>query len=65
MVSNGYKAVGYEYVIIDDCWLEENRDPITNELVADRKRFPSGIKTLADYVSLYKQHPIAHTNDNV
>ena len=25
MVSGGYKAAGYEYVIIDDCWLAETR----------------------------------------
>lgn len=53
MVSEGYKDAGYEYVIIDDCWMEMKRDPITNELVADRKRFPNGIKHLADYVSAF------------
>lgn len=51
MVANGYKEAGYEYVIIDDCWLEMERDPVTQEMLADRKRFPSGIKALADYVS--------------
>lgn len=50
MVSGGFKDAGYEYVIIDDCWLEKERDPVTKELVADRKRFPSGMKALADYV---------------
>lgn len=50
MAMDGYKDVGYEYVIIDDCWLESERDPNTQELVADRIRFPSGIKALADYV---------------
>lgn len=49
-VSDGYKEAGYEYVIIDDCWLEKERDPVTNELVPDRKRFPSGLKALADYI---------------
>lgn len=54
IVANGYKDAGYEYVIIDDCWLEWERDPVTNELVADRQRFPSGLKALADYVSVIK-----------
>lgn len=27
------------------------RDPVTKELVPDRKRFPNGIKPLADYVN--------------
>ncbi|RWS18504.1 uncharacterized protein B4U80_08571, partial [Leptotrombidium deliense] len=50
MVSEGYKDVGYEYVNIDDCWSEMQRDPKSKQLVPDRKRFPSGIKALADYV---------------
>lgn len=50
IVSQGYRDVGYEYVIIDDCWMEMKRDS-DGRLVADRKRFPSGIKALADYVS--------------
>ncbi|CAB3251199.1 unnamed protein product [Arctia plantaginis] len=49
MVSEGYLAAGYEYVTIDDCWLEKQRGP-GGRLVADRKRFPSGIKALAEYV---------------
>ncbi|KAG4071125.1 hypothetical protein HA402_014393 [Bradysia odoriphaga] len=50
IASEGYKDVGYEYVIIDDCWLESERDNVTKELVPDRKRFPNGMKALADYV---------------
>jgi len=36
-------------VIIDDCWLERERDE-NGDLVADKERFPSGMKALADYV---------------
>lgn len=54
IASEGYKDVGYEYVIIDDCWLEPERDNITKELVPDRKRFPNGMKALADYVCIAK-----------
>jgi hypothetical protein len=50
VVSEGYAAVGYEYINVDDCWLEKNRGS-RGELVADRKRFPSGMRALADYVS--------------
>lgn len=53
IVADGYKEAGYEYVIIDDCWMEKERDPVTKELVPDRKRFPSGMKALADYVSIH------------
>ncbi|TDG50834.1 hypothetical protein AWZ03_002823 [Drosophila navojoa] len=50
LVSEGYADVGYEYVIIDDCWLEWNRDNKTNKLVPDRKRFPRGLNVLADHI---------------
>ena len=49
MVQDGFKDVGYQYVNIDDCWSEMKRDS-QNKLVADKKRFPSGIKALADYM---------------
>ncbi|XP_026481042.1 alpha-N-acetylgalactosaminidase-like [Ctenocephalides felis] len=49
MVSEGYADFGYEYIIIDDCWSEKEREP-NGELLADKKRFPSGIGNLSDYV---------------
>jgi alpha-N-acetylgalactosaminidase len=48
--ADGYLSVGYQYVNIDDCWAEKLRDFNTNQLVPDRKRFPSGMRALADYV---------------
>lgn len=39
MVEDGYKYFGYEYVNIDNCWLEKQRD-VNGKLVADKKRFP-------------------------
>ncbi|MGK5739315.1 NPCBM/NEW2 domain-containing protein [Micromonospora sp. URMC 103] len=50
IVSSGMAAAGYEYVNIDDCWAEKERDPVTGTYVAHHERFPSGIKALADYV---------------
>jgi len=49
MVFSGMKAAGYEYINIDDCWLDKQRSK-DGLLVPDPKRFPSGIKALADYV---------------
>ncbi len=49
MVSKGFLKAGYEYIIIDDCWLAMHRDEEGN-LQPDHERFPSGIKALADYV---------------
>ncbi len=49
MVNNGLKAVGYQYINIDDCWEASSRDSSGN-LVADPNKFPNGIKAVADYV---------------
>jgi alpha-galactosidase len=48
MVARGLKDAGYEYVVIDDCW-QVSRDNDGN-IIADPKRFPSGMKALAGYV---------------
>ena len=50
MVGDGYLNAGYEYLIIDDCWLAKKRDS-DGRLQADPERFPNGMKSLADYVS--------------
>ena len=50
LVGEGYRDVGYEYVAIDDCWMERERDA-HGRLQADAKRFPRGIAHLANYVS--------------
>ncbi|XP_044490693.1 alpha-galactosidase-like [Mangifera indica] len=49
MVSSGLSALGYEYVNLDDCWAELNRDSKGN-LVPKASLFPFGVKALADYV---------------
>ena len=49
MVTSGLKEVGFEYIVIDDIW-QGGRDSVTGLLFPDPKRFPSGIKALADYV---------------
>lgn len=48
MVSSGMKDVGYTYINIDDCW-HGDRDSL-GFIHPDPKRFPSGMKALADYV---------------
>jgi len=49
MVYGGFREAGYQYVCIDDCWTALNRTK-EGRLQADPERFPSGIKSLADYV---------------
>jgi len=48
MVASGMKDVGYQYLVIDDCW-QVDRDA-NGRIVADPERFPEGMKALADYV---------------
>lgn len=48
-MSDGFLEAGYNRIHIDDCWMEKSRDE-HGRLVADRKRFPSGMKNLAKYV---------------
>lgn len=49
MVKKGYKDAGYEYLVIDDCWSEKERDK-NGLLVPDKKKFPHGMKYVADYI---------------
>jgi len=48
-VSSGLKDAGFNFIVIDDIW-QGGRDSTTGLLYPDPKRFPSGIKALADYV---------------
>lgn len=48
MVASGMRDAGYQYVVIDDCW-QVTRDA-NGTIVADWKRFPSGMAALADYI---------------
>ncbi len=49
LVSSGLKDLGYNYLVIDDCWALKERDE-NGRLQADPEKFPSGMKALADYV---------------
>jgi len=48
IVQSGMKDVGYQYVNVDDCWMN-GRDGAGN-IRWDETRFPSGIDGLATYV---------------
>lgn len=49
MVESGLRDAGYEYLVIDDVWQEKERNE-KGELAPDLKRFPNGMKAVADYV---------------
>jgi len=48
IVNRGLKAAGYQYVNLDDCWMD-GRDA-SGKLRWNTSKFPSGIPALADYV---------------
>ncbi|XP_075986024.1 alpha-N-acetylgalactosaminidase-like [Anticarsia gemmatalis] len=47
--EQGYQEAGFEYIIIDDCWAERHRSK-RGQLIPDKKRFPRGMKFLAEYI---------------
>ncbi|XP_076006662.1 alpha-N-acetylgalactosaminidase-like [Genypterus blacodes] len=49
MAEDGWKELGYEYIIIDDCWMARARNK-SGLLEADPVRFPGGIPNLARYI---------------
>ena len=40
MVETGLLKAGYEYLVIDDCWSEKERDPETGEIVPAKENSP-------------------------
>jgi len=48
MVKSGMKDAGYTYIFIDDGW-QGGRDN-RNHIIPDPRKFPSGMKALADYL---------------
>lgn len=49
MVSKGFKDAGYEYLILDDCWMASERDK-QGRLQAHPQKFPSGMRALGEYI---------------
>lgn len=49
LVTTGLRDLGYEYLIIDDCWAID-RDPRTFEIVPDPIAFANGMKPVVDFV---------------
>lgn len=49
LVSTGLRDAGYNHILLDDGWMEMERDAQGN-LVPHREKFLNGIKVVADYV---------------
>lgn len=50
MVELGLLSAGYQYLVIDDCWSELERDPVTGRIVPDHIKFSNGMRAVSDYV---------------
>jgi alpha-galactosidase len=48
IVQYGFRDLGYEYIILDDCWSAGRNS--TGYLVPDKTKFPDGISGLADKI---------------
>jgi alpha-galactosidase len=48
-ITSGMKDAGYQYVNLDDCWMD-GRDSSTGKIKVNASKFPAGIAALADYV---------------
>ena len=49
MVSSGMRDAGYEYLVLDDAWMDSTRDE-NGRLQADPRKFPGGMKAIGDYI---------------
>ncbi|WP_211194981.1 glycoside hydrolase family 27 protein [Halorhabdus amylolytica] len=48
LVETGLRDAGYEYLVVDDCWMDDELDD--GYLRPHPEDFPSGIEALAEYV---------------
>lgn len=49
LVETGLRDLGYNYLVIDDCWSLRERGA-DGRIVPDPEKFPHGMKAVADYV---------------
>ena len=49
IVDSGLRDAGYQYVNLDDCWMEA-RDNLTGHILPFADKFPSGMQALGDYI---------------
>lgn len=50
MVENGLQGMGFEYILIDDCWQQRGRNATDNTIPPDPIKFPNGMKEVVDYI---------------
>ena len=50
MVSSGMHSLGYQYILMDDCWSAQERDPTTGAITWNVDQFPSGLPAIAEKI---------------
>ena len=50
IVDRGLRDLGYQTLVIDDCWSMSTRNPTTGKLQPDPDQFPKGIAEVQQYV---------------
>ena len=48
LVDYGLKDVGYNYVVLDDCWQDPAGRDSTDHIIVDAQKFPNGMKYVAE-----------------
>lgn len=48
IVELGLRDLGYEYVILDDCWSNGRDTAGNNSIIVDLEKFPNGMAAVAD-----------------
>ena len=49
LMASGLQDMGFEYILIDDCWQQRARNA-DNTLSPDPLKFPNGMKEVVDYI---------------
>ena len=49
MAANGMKAIGWEYINLDDCWVAQERTS-EGKIQPDAGRFPRGLQPVIEHV---------------
>jgi alpha-galactosidase len=48
IVSLGLRDLGYQYVVLDDCWQDARGRDEHGKLQPELSKFPSGLKSISD-----------------
>jgi alpha-galactosidase len=49
-VSLGLRDLGYEYVVLDDCWQDPHGRDKNGKLQSSLEKFPKGLNSISDHL---------------